>query len=257
MATTVFLKDDTHQYFDNHGVEYQSVSSFLNLFSKKFDKEGISKLTAAKQGISQEEVIAGWDKTRDDAIDHGNRIHDNLEAYMKTTQILPGGESLLPLAKSISAEYSQYYRTFQEEIIFSEEHLLSGKTDNRFQHTSSKNSLISFGDFKTNQSKGIQFENKYGQYMLGPLSHLQDCNFIKYSLQLSLYAYMFQQNTGCKIGNLHIMFIPPHNHLAWKKIYVPYMLRDVEAMLQWKKENAIIIETPVKKKSVLSNFGGD
>lgn len=249
----VHLKEDTHEYFDNNGREYQSVSSFLSSFSKKFDRENISKLSAAKQGVSQEEILAQWDKKRDDAIDHGNRIHDTLECFMKTTSVPDGCDDLMPLAKSIAAEYSGFYRTFQEEIIFNEEYAIAGKTDNRFQHTSSKNSVISFGDFKTNLSNGIQFENKYGQYMLGPLSHLQDCNYNKYSLQLSLYAYMYQVSTDCKIGSLHILYIPPDNHLNWKKIPVPYLKYEVEAMLKYKKENTVIIN-PEPKKSIVDNW---
>jgi hypothetical protein len=255
MSTIVTLDESSHTYSDNHGNSYQSVSAFLGLFSKKFDRLGISKMSAAKAGVSQEEILAQWDKKRDDSIDHGNRIHNNLEAYMKTTQVLGGNEDLLPLCKSISAEYSKYYRTYQEEILFSEEHLLAGKTDNRFQHTSSKNSMVSFGDFKTNLSNGIQMENKYGQYMTGPLSHLQDCNFNKYALQLSTYAYLYQLATGAKICNLHILFIPPENFLSWRKIYVPYMKLEVEAMLEYKKNNAIVIETPAPAKSVINNLG--
>lgn len=257
MSTIVSLEESTHKYTDNFGKTYLSVSEFLNLFSKKFDRQGISKMSSAKAGVSQSQILEQWDKKKNDAIDHGNLIHDALELYQKTTTILPGNEYLLPTIKSICAEYSSYYRVFPEEIIFSEEHLLAGKTDNRFQLTSSKNSIISFGDYKTNLSKGIQTSNKYGQYLLGPLSHLQDCNFIKYSLQLSLYAYLYQQNTGCKIGALHILFIPPENHLQWRKIYVPYMRSDVINMLQWRKENAIPIDVHTVKKSVLMNFGNE
>lgn len=258
MSTIVTLDESSHTYSDNHGNSYQSVSAFLGMFQKKFDRENISKMSAAKAGVSQEEILAVWDKKRDDSIDHGNRIHNSLESYMKTTQVLEGCDDLLPLCKSIAGEYSKYYRTYQEEILFSEEHLLAGKTDNRFQHTSSKNSVISFGDFKTNLSNGIQYENKYGQYMTGPLSHLQDCNFNKYALQISVYAYLHQLATGAKIGNLHILFIPPENFLSWRKIYVPYMKSEVMDMLEWKRNNAIVMEKPiteVKQKSAINSWG--
>ncbi len=255
MNTIVTLNEESHTYTDNYGRYYESVSSFLSSFSKKFDREGISKFSAIKAGVSQEEILSQWDKKRDDSIDHGNRIHDNLESYMKTTQVKEGCEDLIPLCKSIASNYSKYYRTFQEEIIFSEEHLLAGKTDNRFQNTSSKNSIICFEDYKTNLSKGIEFENKYGQYMLGPLSHLQDCNYVKYSLQLSTYSYLYQLKHGSKIGPLNIVFIPPENHLMWRKIPVIYMKNEVEAMLEWRKHNAVPVEAPIAKKSVLNRFG--
>ncbi len=235
----VTLDEATHTYTDNLGRTYLSVSKFLDLFSKKFDREGVSKASAKKAGISQEEILAQWDHKRDSAIDHGNRIHDSLENYMKTTEISPENNDLKPMILSIAKDMSSYYRCYSEEIIFNQEHLIAGKTDNRLQCTSHKNSVIDFSDFKTNLSKGIQFKNTYGQYMLGPLSHLSDCNYNKYSLQLSTYAHLYQVNTGCKIGQLYIIFIPPNNPLAWYKIPVPYMRAEVLDMLEWRFNNAI------------------
>jgi hypothetical protein len=257
MSAVISLDEINHTYSDQYGNSYESVSYFLGTFSKKFDRAGISKMSAAKAGVSQEAILAEWDHKRDSAIDHGNRIHNALEMYMKTTSVPEGCEDLLPMCKSIAGEYAKYYRTFQEEIIFSEEHRLAGKTDNRFQLTSSKNSIIDFGDFKTNLSNGIQYENKYGSYMTGVLSHLQDCNFNKYALQLGTYAYLYQLATGCQIGSLHILFIPPENHLMWRKIYVPYMKCEIEAMLEWRKDNLVVVEEPIRAKSVLQSFGND
>lgn len=237
MSSIVGLNEDTHVYTNQHGEEYLSVSKFLGLFQKQFDREGISKAYAKKHGVSQENVLADWDKKRDDSIDHGNRIHEAIERYFRSTVITLEDEDLRPMILSLAKEYSHYYRIFSEEIIWNDEYKIAGTTDNRFQVTSSSKSVISFGDFKTNQRNGIQTENKYGQYMLGPLSHLQDCNFNKYSLQASAYAWMYQQNTGCKIGDLHILYIPPQNFLQYTKLYVPYMKLEIEAMVKYYKEN--------------------
>jgi len=227
--TIVTLNEETHVYTDNHGKTYISVSQLLGQFQKKFDREGISKMSAKKAGVSQDEILAQWDRKRDDAIDHGNRLHNALELYQKTTQILPENEDLVATIKSICNDYSSYYRAFPEEIIFSEEDLVAGKTDNRFQLTSSAKSIIDFGDYKTNLSNGIQYTNKYGQYMTGPLSHLQDCNFNKYAIQISMYAHLYQKKYECNIGSLHILFIPPHDLLAWRKIYIPYMKKECKS----------------------------
>jgi len=181
MSNIVTLNEETHTYTNQYGQEYLSVSKFLGLFSKKFDRENISKAYANKNGISQELVLADWDKKRDDSIDHGNRIHNALEKYIRSTVIDPENEDLRPMILSIANEYSSYYRIFPEEIISNDDFLLAGKTDNRFQLTSSSKSVISFGDYKTNQRNGILYENKYGQYMLGPISHLQVCVVAKFN----------------------------------------------------------------------------
>lgn len=235
----IYLNEETHTYTDIKGNEYLSVSKFISLFQKKFDRENISKAYAAKNGISQNSVLADWDKKRDDAIDHGNRIHNAIEQYFKTTTINPENEDLKPTILSIAKDYSKYYRIFPEEIISNSDFFIAGKTDNRFQLTSSPKSIISFSDFKTNLRNGIQTENKYNQYLLGPLSHLQDCNFNKYAIQLSLYAYLYQLKTNCRIGDLHILYIPPSNFLQYSKIYIPYLKLECIAMIEWYKQNVL------------------
>ncbi len=232
----VSMDEATHTYSDPEGNIYQSMSKFLEMFSKKFDREGISKASAKKAGVSQEEILAQWDKKRDDSIDHGNRFHHALERFSETTEILPTDEDIQPAIVSINKEYCHYYRVFNEHRVWNKENKIAGTSDKKCQITSHKASIIDFGDFKTNLSKGIQFSNPYNQYMLGPLSHLQDCNFVKYNLQLTGYAWMEQQLTGCKIGKLFIHFIPPHNPMAHYKLFVPYMKREFESMLEYKQQ---------------------
>jgi hypothetical protein len=249
----VTLEPESHIYTDKDGGTYLSVSKFLDLFSKKFDRMGISKMSAAKKGVSQEEILAEWDKKRDDSIDHGNRIHHALERYEKSTTILPEDEDLRPMILSVTKQYSHYYRCYQEVCLYDTEFMIAGTSDKVLQCTSSPKSIFDLSDYKTNLSKGIQFKNDYGQYMLGPLSHLQDCNYVKYSLQLSIYSYLLQKKTGCKIGQLSIHYIPAHNYLYHVKYPVPYMKMEVEAMLKWKQENAIplpIIESPTNKSLI-------
>lgn len=53
--------------------------------------------------------------------------------------------------------------------------------------------LAGKGMIKThNTNKEIKMSNKY-QSMLPPVNHLDDCNYIHYNLQLSLYSYMLEQ----------------------------------------------------------------
>ena len=252
------LEESTHSYTDKDGRTYQSMSKFLDLFTKKFDRETISAASAKKRGISQESVLQEWDQKRDDSINHGNRIHNALERFEKTTFILPEDEDLRPMILSVASDYSHYYRIYQEQCLYNTEHLIAGTCDKLLVCTSHAKSVIDIADYKTNLSKGIQFKNDYGQYMLGPLSHLQDCNYNKYALQLSGYAWLLQQQTGKKVGSLHIRFIPPHNPLAHYPIPVPYMKYEIESMLQWRKENATPIKKAytesISKESVLAGF---
>lgn len=228
----VTLNEASHTYHDHNGNEYISVSKLLSLFQKPFDRHNISIAYAKNKGLSVTEVLAQWDKKRDDSINHGNRIHFAMEKYFNSATIDPENIDLKPMIISVAKEYSKYYRIFQEEIIYNQEFLIAGKTDNRFQITSSHKSIIDFGDYKTNLSRGIEYSNKYNQYLLGPINHLIDCNYNKYALQLSTYAYLYQLKTNCKIGSLHILYIPPDDFLQYTRIPVPYLKLEVKAMIE-------------------------
>lgn len=236
----VSLEPISHKYHDKDGREYLSVSKFLGLFKPTFDRENISRAVAKKRGVSQSVILDEWDAKKDNSINHGNRIHNAIERYEKSTVILPEDEDLRPMVLSVAKEYSVNYRNYQEQVLYSTDFMLAGTSDKVSQITSSAKSVIEVSDYKTNFEKGIQYKNDYGQYMTGPLSHLQDCNYNHYSLQLSTYAWMLQQKTGCKIGSLHIRFFPPTNLLGHYPIPVPYMKYEVEQMLQFYKNNECV-----------------
>lgn len=231
-SNDVALEPISHKYYDKDGNEYLSVSKFISQFTPQFDKERISASYAAKNNLSQKEVLDLWDAKAKAAIDHGNQIHNALERYEKTTVILPEDLHLKPMILSVASEYSHYHRIYQEQCIFDKDHLIAGTSDKILQVTSSNKSVFDIDDYKTNLSKGIQFYSEYNKYLLGPLSHLQDCNYNKYSIQLSIYAYMLEKTYGVRIRSLGIRFIPPHNILAHHRIPVPYMKAEVEAMFQ-------------------------
>lgn len=223
----VFLEPIKHIYTDNNGVEYKSVSKLIELVKPKFDRENISKAVAKKRGISQEEVLAEWDKKRDDAANHGTNIHNNLEYYEKYGKSQEGSEDLSPIMQSILSEYSGYKKVYQELCIYNEEFKIAGTSDKVMVKSLHKDAPIHLADYKTNVQKGIVFDSEYNKYLSYPLSHLQDVNFNHYSLQLSIYAYMLELLTKRRIGTLNIHYIPFENPLSHRLIPVNYLRTDV------------------------------
>ena len=82
--------------------------------------------------------------------------------------------------------------------------------------------------------------------MLDPVSHLEDCNYNKYCLQLSSYAYLDEIEHGYHPGQLRIIFIPPTDTTKWNVIPVPYMRAEVKALFEWHVEQNNI--KPVEKQ---------
>lgn len=235
IQTFVTRKEETHQYFDQNGLEYMSVSRFLDFITPFFDRQLMLSLSAKKQGKTIEELDLEWKASAYKAQQHGTRIHNAIERYLLTAKIDAGNEDLEFLIKTICSSYNEYYRVMPEEIIYSPEFRIAGASDLVLRCKSSANGYFDIEDFKTNVSKGIEFYSKYGKRMLHPIEHLEDCNFVKYSFQLSLYAYMVEKITGWKLRRMNIVFIPPENILAWKRIPVMYMKTDVENCLNFYK----------------------
>ena len=235
----VSLEPISHTYADTNGEAYESVSHFIGRFTEPFNGDMIAARCAGKgkyMGMTKAQVLQAWEDNKNEAIDHGNRLHDALEMFEKTTIIDPKNEDLRPFIMAIMKYYEGYYRSYPETLFYSEKYKLSGTADKPMARTSSKKSIIDIDDYKTNLSKGIEYESPYGKFMLGPLSHLEDCNYNKYSLQLSIYSYLLEQLTGRKIGKLNIMYIPADDFLSFRRIPTPYLKYEVMQMLEARTE---------------------
>lgn len=228
----VQLQHDTHQYFDVNGNQYISVSKLLTLISEKFED------TIAYQRAS-EATRAEWKGKGKVAADHGTQIHNALELYNQTGQVLVENSHLETPVKSIINEYKDYHQTHDEVCLYSPEYRVAGTTDKICVISRSKDSEVDLADFKTNISKGIYYFNSYKKRLFHPFDHLQDCNYVKYSFQLSLYAYFFEQLTGRKVRQLYIHYIPPNNMMEHRKIPVMYLKNDVKLLLETYKNQIL------------------
>jgi len=84
--------------------------------------------------------------------------------------------------------------------------------------------------------------------MLPPFDHLEDCNYIHYSLQLSMYAFMSQLTWGCRIGKLAILYID--NDLKLNIYPIPYMRLEAKLLLE---HNATLKQLPEMAKPMFDN----
>jgi len=240
----VTFKEDTHQYFNPEGKEYTSVSRAINSVTPEFDREGISLVMARKkakdEGIglteAQDQILGQWDAVRDSSIERGNWIHSNIESYLT---IASCDETLIPVSKRIAKFAGQYYKYYPEAIIYDSDYKIAGQTDLALQRQKDVHGVWDFADYKTNESRGIYFdsikrkdgkiEKHYNQFFKPPLDHLEHCNFNRYAIQLSMYAYMASQTYGLVPGKLMIIFIDVSFQI--RVHYVPYMKMEVIALL--------------------------
>lgn len=84
-------------------------------------------------------------------------------------------------------------------------------------------------DYKTD--KRFNKTSPFGNKFLEPISHLDDCEFNKYSLQLSLYKYIIEKNSNLKIEDMYVVWMF-HKNDTYKVIEIPYMEKELKLMLE-------------------------
>lgn len=224
------LNETTHTYSDGQN-EYASVTNVISTFSEYFDADQVSKFVADKRGVDQRELLDEWNAKREEASEWGNLVHSSISNFLKNGEMYEELASLYPWLLEF---YKDYYSIESEILLYSEKYKIAGTADVLLKTTQHPRCIIDVHDVKTNLSKGIQFKSPYKKHMHYPLKHLSDCNYNSYALQLSSYAYLFQEmelaQTGQerKIGELAIIFINPD--LTVQKWPVPYLKLEVEAM---------------------------
>lgn len=226
----IVFDESKHIYYNKLTNErYISATQILSKFKKPFDRYNISLNVARKEGVTQQEILDRWDNIKNIACDKGKSIHLLLEQYIlldiKNTEydwIYTAFDNSL---KTITEKYDYRY---SEKLLYNDNFKIAGTCD----------LLVDIGDefcvidFKTNNK--ITTSNNFNEYLLYPLDFLQNCEYNVYALQLSLYAYMYEKQTGKKPKNLCIFYLKDEKIIPFN---VPYLKLEVIAMLQAYRAN--------------------
>lgn len=235
----VTFDPEKNAYFSG-GKQYERVSRLLDLVKVPFDREGTSFNMAKREAFphetieqAQKRILAGWDELSQESLDVGNEIHKALEDYATTGVVI---EKYRKTTEDLSILLRRYKKIDAEALIFLHSAKLAGTTDLRCERGKTK--ITDYYDYKTNIRNGIRFDSGkykqgvyrfYNKFFLAPLSHMEDCNYNRYSLQLSAYAYMDEQESGRTPGRLGILFVDKSFRLVY--IPVPYLKLEIEALI--------------------------
>ena len=99
------------------------------------------------------------------------------------------------------------------------------------------------------QHSGFDTKTRQTAKMKYPLSNLEDCNFMHYTLQLSTYAWMVQKlNPNFFIKDLILVHF---DHEDNQTVYhINYLKDEVEKMLRWYKRELIVQKQQEKYKEI-------
>lgn len=218
----------SHSYRNIYTDElYTSATTLINKYKKKFDADYYAKKAADKEGVTPEEIKARWKKMNDESKVKGSNIHEAIDVFNKTGEI---AEPYKELLASISAlNLYDVSKIKCEELVYNHSYKLAGTAD----IIEDLGSNFNVYDFKTN--KKFNLHSPYGAQLLSPVSHLSECEYNIYALQLSLYAFMYKSMTGKRVGKLAVIYLNANN--GAEIYHAPYLHSDIKNLLDHHAQN--------------------
>jgi len=198
--------EKTHTYKVD-GVKYASVTTVVKKWFQPFNAPVQAARYAAKHGKTAKHWMKEWQKT---AV-FGTRIHSFAEKFLKE-RVFPKTSDQRErrfqehIGRFVEKEiWGGFEVVFIEHKTFSEKHHLAGTVDLVLRDTESNGLLLA--DWKTN--KQIRQCNTWAAGFK-ELSHLDDCNYVHYSLQLNLYRALLNiefPNSGYDTATMALLHL--------------------------------------------------
>lgn len=246
-----YLRQEVHIGDDSLAAQFSRVfvssTGFIHSFFPHFDAdEVIRKMRKGRNwnpqnkywGMTDEEIKAGWEKNRDEAARAGTRMHELIEWFYEYPDFVTEAHLEYMASAFEMPELLQFLNFHRTEVLprgwqpfrtelraFSRKHNLAGSVDMIYITPEGKLVVV---DWK--RSKEIKRQNRFRKGC-GPLQHLDDCNFVHYSLQLNLYDWMLKTYLQMPVEALYLAVFHP-NQRDYQMIAVPPMQMEISAMLE-------------------------
>lgn len=231
--------EEGHVYEVDGKRGYTSVTTFIHKYFQEFDApKVIRKMRNSPKwekspyyGKTDEEIMEQWETKKKDSAESGTLMHLQIENFYNGLEVE---------TEKIPTEWG-YFNKFHQEFgripyrtewyVFDEDSGLAGSIDMIFRAEDGNDVDLIIVDWK--RTLELKVSNHF-QKGLPPIDHLDDCNFVHYSLQLNTYKYILEKNYGKKIRDMFLVVIHPNNHDYILKQVLPLM-DEVKQMINEKK----------------------
>lgn len=242
-------------------MEWISVSKLVSALCEPFDAPTQAVRSSNNKrskwyGIDPAEIEQIWKRIGEDAVGKGKLYHLKREQglYTLPNVVLPQYDSVGD--KIAGNQRLQIGKVYPEHMVYMASVGICGQSDKM----ETDDLYIHVSDYKTNREirrQGYTNWEGVSKKMYKPVAHLDDCEFNKYSLQLSLYLYMALLHSPLfepgKLTIEHIKFEVAGEDKYGYPVYwtdangdyivkdieyieVPYRKSEVKAIVAWLKE---------------------
>ena len=224
--------DETNHTYTVEGNPLQSVTNIVENCFPKFDAQLHAKTTAAKIGMTEEEVIAMWERKGKESRELGTAMHQKIESYYQGKDSKE--DDAFRLFKMFADKVKlEPYRT--EWAVYDTDYNIAGTID----FVDCQDGKYTIYDWKRSDkiiANGMPVKvSKYQEKGLYPLEHLENCAYYHYALQLSLYKFILEKNYDIKVSDLRLGIFHP----SYDKPYVlkiPYLENEVKTLMELRSE---------------------
>ena len=224
--------DETNHTYSVERNPLQSVTNIVENCFPKFDAQLHAKTTAAKMGMTEEEVIAMWEQKGKESRELGTAMHQKIESYYQGKD--SGEDDAFRLFKVFADKVKlEPYRT--EWAVYDTDYNIAGTID----FVDCQDGIFTIYDWKRSDkiiANGMPVKvSKYQEKGLYPLEHLENCAYYHYALQLSLYKFILEKNYDIKVSDLRLGIFHP----SYDKPYVlkmPYLENEVRTLMELRSE---------------------
>ena len=277
MSIVFNANDHSYKSLDGETIDWISVTTLVSNLKKPFDAQKtarrVSKSKKSKWcGIAPDTILEIWKKEADRATTLGTYYHNQREADLCSLASIEREGIIVPVMPPIpeieGLKHAPEQRLddgiYPEHLVYLKSAGICGQSD----LVEIVNGHVNIIDYKTNKEiKKESFKDWEGvsEKMLDPVSHLDDCNFNHYSLQLSIYMYIIlKHNPKLKPGNIYIHHVvfetedldqygypitkySPEGDPVVKEVIpmeIPYLKEEIVGIINWLHDN----RTNLKRK---------
>lgn len=216
----ITFDEGPHIYTIDGDSDYTSVTTWNHSHFPHFDADKIiDKMMKSRNwtnskyfGMTPEQIKKLWKKNGREAAEAGTKMHYDIECFYNECP-----------NENNSTEY-KYFKEFEhnrtkeggfgenmipyrtEWMIWDKDLKLAGSIDMIYENA---DGTLDIYDWK--RCKEIKKLNKWESAKNNLISHLPNCNFWHYSLQLNTYKAIIERHYGKKIKNMFLVCLHPNN----------------------------------------------
>ncbi len=220
----IIFKPEDHKYESidpNEKINWMSVTSLIGKFKKPFDPVSQSIKSSKNKkskwyGLDPELIQSIWKGENTRAVSVGSRYHDQRENDLLEHASLQRLGIDIPIYRPIykdgvkqAPEQKLMDGVYPEHMVYLKSAGICGQAD-RIEVVGGQVDIYDYKSNKEIKKESYVSWDGTSVRMLDPISHLDDCNYIHYALQLSIYMYIIlKHNPTLRPGVMflhHIIF---------------------------------------------------